>query len=603
MRFPQTFVDDLKSRADIVQVAQSYMKLTKKGANWMACCPFHKEKTPSFSVNPAKGIFYCFGCHKGGSVFNFVMEMEGASFPESIKIVAQKVGVSLPELIEDKKFQAKRIESEDVIELNKWAMEWWSSQLSSGRSRVASDYVASRGLTPETIKTFGIGYAPDSWDGLLTVLKQKGAAQYQIERSGLIVKKDETKFYDRFRDRLMFTVMDVQGRPIAFGGRTLKNEDAKYINSPETAAYIKGHNLFGLNLTRGEIRRQGFAILVEGFIDLIIPYQFGIRNIVASLGTAFTQEQARLIGKSSHKVVLNYDGDNAGIQAAQKALTILLAENIEVKVLTLPGGLDPDEFIRNNGVAEYHKQRSHAQSHIQFILGQAVKNRQLSNPADKEAAINEILPYIRAVNSRIQQREYFDLAVESLRITNAETRKELWISVRSEGKEVAPAVVTNQRVASIQLSGLEENFLRIVLADNKVRAALLPQLELEDYEDLVSRPLIQVLVDATQDDLIIDYGFLKSQLYDDPVSLFLPELLIRDKSELGTDEARMEIATRCLSLIKRNSCANQMRGLLTQMREYESRRQDVSELATRYNELMGRMTQLDGKATAEVIPL
>ncbi|MEP6707419.1 MAG: DNA primase, partial [Pyrinomonadaceae bacterium] len=247
MRYPQTFIDDLKRQADIVRVIQDYVSLKKKGANWMACCPFHKEKTPSFSVSPAKEIFYCFGCHKGGSVFNFVMEMERVTFPEAIKIVAEKNGVPLPKLVDDNRFETRRQESDDVIELNRWALEWWEQQLQqSPEARIARDYLSQRQITDETRMTFRLGYAPDSWDALTFQLKRKGATQLQIERSGLVVKKDEGGSYDRFRGRLIIPVIDIQGRPIAFGARTLKDEDAKYINSPETAAYIKGRNLFGL---------------------------------------------------------------------------------------------------------------------------------------------------------------------------------------------------------------------------------------------------------------------------------------------------------------------------------------------------------------------
>src|SRR6267378_7338629 len=414
MRYPQTFIDDLRRQADIVRVIQDYVSLKKKGANWMACCPFHKEKTPSFSVSPAKEIFYCFGCHKGGSVFNFVMELESVPFPEAIKIVAEKSGVPLPRLLDDSRFEAKRQEADEVIELNKWALEWWEQQLNLGGAeiRVARDYLAKREITDETRKTFRLGYAPDSWEALSSHLRQKGAAQAQIDRSGLVVKKDEGGSYDRFRGRLIFPVMDIQGRPIAFGGRTLKDEDAKYINSPETAAYVKGKNLFGLNLTRDEIRRQEFVILVEGFLDLVVPYQFGIKNVVASLGTALTPDQVKLLGRFARKVVLNYDGDRAGVQAAKKAIQILLAEDLEVKVLVLPDNADPDEFIRNRGASEYQRHRGDAKPHIQFVIDQAVRERNLHRPAEKAEAAEEVLPYVRAVRSRIQKREYFDIAMD-----------------------------------------------------------------------------------------------------------------------------------------------------------------------------------------------
>ena len=392
------------------------------------------------------------------------MEMERVSFPEAIKLVAEKSGVPLPKLIDDSRFEAKRHEADDVIQLNKWALEFWEQQLeSSGEAGIARDYLLRREITDETRKTFRLGYAPDSWDALSTYLRQKGAAQEQIDRSGLVAKKEETgRNYDRFRGRLIVPVMDIQGKPIAFGGRTLKDEDAKYINSPETAAYVKGRNLFGLNLTRDEIRRNGFAILVEGFLDLIVPYQFGVRNVVASLGTALTPDQAKLVSRFARKVVVNYDGDNAGVQAAKKAIEILLAEDLEVKILVLPDNSDPDEFIRKAGVNEYQRRRGEAQPHIQFVIDQAVRDRKLSNPADKEAAIDEVLPYIRAVPSRIQKHEYFDIT---------------WI--RSESRRfVAQGAVAFDpdswwarpgrpvhRQESVKMTVAEQRLLELLLAD------------------------------------------------------------------------------------------------------------------------------------------
>lgn len=550
MRYPQTFIDDLKRQADIVRVIEDYVQLKKKGANWMACCPFHKEKTPSFSVSPAKEIFYCFGCHKGGSVFNFVMEMERVSFPEAIKLVAEKSGVPLPKLIDDSRFEARRHEADDVIQLNKWALDWWEQHLeSSNEGRIARDYLQRREITDETRKTFRLGYAPDSWEALSSHLRQKGATQEQIDRSGLVVKKEEGGSYDRFRGRLMFPVMDIQGKPIAFGGRTLKDEDAKYINSPETAAYVKGRNLFGLNLTRDEIRRNGFAILVEGFLDLIVPYQFGICNLVASLGTALTPDQAKLLGRFARKVVVNYDGDNAGVQAAKKAIEILLAEDIEVKVLVLPDGSDPDEFIRKSGASEYQRQRGEAQPHLQFVIDQAVRNRKLNNPADKEAAIDEVLPYVRAVHSRIQKREYFDIAMDSLRIGDAVLRRELWQSIRGAG---TPGAVTTIRRATAKPTVAEERLLELLLADEGLRQDILSRLEAGDYDDLATAPIFGALVEGERAGLVVDFDYLSQKTEGDPIAQLLPSLLMSEFEHADGDQAqaRLLAAERCLDALR-----------------------------------------------------
>ena len=546
MRYPQTFIDDLKRQADIVRVVQDYVPLKKKGANWMACCPFHKEKTPSFSVSPAKEIFYCFGCHKGGTVFNFVMEIERVSFPEAIKLVAEKSGVPLPKLIDDSRFEARRQESDQVIELNKWALEWWEQQLeTSAEGRVAREYLKKREITNETQKTFRLGYALDSWDALSIYLRQKGATQEQIEKSGLVVKKEEGGSYDRFRGRLIFPVFDIQGRPIAFGGRTLKDESAKYINSPETAAYVKGRNLFGLNLTRDDIRRNGYAILVEGFLDLIVPYQFGIKNVVASLGTALTTDQVKLLGRFARKVVVNYDGDPAGVQAAKKAIEILLAEDIEVKVLVLPNDSDPDEFVRKFGAQEYQRQRGDAQPHIQFVINQAIRDRKLSNPADKEAAIDEVLPYIRAVTSRLQKREYFDIAMDSLRIGDATVRRELWQSIRTAGGTRVPVARRTQLKPTVA----ERQLLELVLSDSELRHEIFARLEPDDYEGLAAAAIFRALIDADKSDENCNYDYLASALAEDPVAELLPSLLMSEFEE-SDDESRRLRAERSLDQLK-----------------------------------------------------
>ncbi|HEU4767438.1 MAG TPA: DNA primase [Pyrinomonadaceae bacterium] len=589
MRYPQTFIDDLKRQADIVRVIQDYVQLKKKGANWMACCPFHKEKTPSFSVSPAKEIFYCFGCHKGGTVFNFVMEIERVPFPEAIKIVADKIGMPLPKMVDDGRFEARRHEADEVIQLNSWALDWWQKQLeSSPEGRIARDYLNQRQLTEDTQKTFRLGYAPDSWEALSSYLRQKGATQQQIERSGLVVKKDEGGSYDRFRGRLMVPVFDHQGRPIAFGGRTLKNEDAKYINSPETAAYVKGRNLFGLNLTRDDIRRQGFAILVEGFLDLIVPYQFGVRNIVASLGTALTQDQVKLLGRFARKVVVNYDGDRAGVQAAKKAIEVLLAEDIEVKVLVLPDNADPDEFIRKFGATEYQRRRAQAQPHIQFVIENALRDRSLHRPAEKAEAVEEVLPYIRAVNSRIQKREYFDMAMDALGIdrenVNTSTwRRELWQMVRDNRNRTPQSVQPVNRRS--EATAAEQRLLSLLFADEGLRRQVLPMLRKEDYEDLATAPLFQALFDLEREGATIDFENVSSKTDGEEFSKKIIPMLLMNSSLHGSNQHY--IPEECVSTFRLMRIDQQIEELRRELALAERAQDDekVSKLAAEQIEL------------------
>jgi DNA primase len=607
VRYPQTFIDDLRRQADIVRVIQDYVPLKKKGANWMACCPFHKEKTPSFSVSPTKEILYCFGCHKGGSVFNIVMEVESVPFPEAIKIVAEKSGVPLPRLVDDSRFEAKRQEADEVVELNKWALEWWEQQLTLGgaETRLVREYLEKREITDETRKTFRLGYAPDSWEALSSYLRQKGAAQAQIDRSGLVVKKEEGGSYDRFRGRLIFPVMDLQGRPIAFGGRTLKpDDDAKYINSPETAAYVKGRNLFGLNLTRDEIRRGGFAILVEGFLDLIIPYQFGVRNVVASLGTALTADQARLLGRFARKVVVNYDGDRAGVQAAKRAIEILLPEDLEVKVLVLPNKADPDEFIRQQGVNEYQRLRGDAQPHIQFVIDQAVADRNLHRPAEKAEAVEEVLPYVRAVRNRIQKREYFDIAIDALRISDVALKRELWHSVRSGAG--AGAIDLKQKVAGgseAKPTVAEQRLLELLFAEENIRQAILPRLSSDDFAELATAGLFQALLDSVKDGSPLDYASLSQRTEGDAVASELLPLLLMSDSLLVDDEdsdARRLTAERCIDTLRLMKVDRRIDELKTELAAAERNGDDarLGQLSIEQIELQKKRNALSPQAEA-----
>jgi DNA primase len=552
MRFPQTFIDDLRRQADIVRIVQDYVTLKKAGANWVAPCPFHKETKPSFSVSPAKEMFFCFGCHKGGSVFTFVMEIERVTFPEAIKIVAEKSGMPLPKMVDDSGFEARRRESDQVIELNQWALQWWQDQLESksGPARGVREYLKDRGITEETKQTFRLGFAPDSWEALSTHLRQKGATQEQLEKSGLVVKKDEGGSYDRFRARLIFPVSDVQGKPIAFGGRTLEPEgEPKYLNSPETAAYTKGRHLFGLNLTRDEIRRNGFAILVEGYLDLIVPYQFGVRNVVASLGTALTPEQVKLIGRFARKVVVNYDGDRAGVQAAKRAIETILAEDLEVKVLVLPDNADPDDFIRKYGVTEYQQRRGEAQPHIQFVIDQAVRDRNLHSPADKAAAVEETLPFVRAVRSRIQKREYFDIAMDALRV-QPDQRRELWQRIRSGASTDAATVQEMvRRSPASRPTVAEEKLLGLLLANEELRKIVLPRLEATHYEGLATEPIFRAVVRLDKEDKEIGFDSLSEATTDDTQAGELLARLMMAESAESFDEA-LAAADSCLDALR-----------------------------------------------------
>jgi DNA primase len=581
MRFPQTFLDDLKRQADIVRVVQDYVSLTKKGANWMACCPFHQEKSPSFSVNPSKEMFYCFGCQKGGSVFTFVMELEHVTFPEAVKIVAEKSGVPMPQLVEDDKFEARRKDADEIVQLNAWALDWWEQQYMEGAARGAREYVESRGITDETRRTFRLGFAPDSWDALSSYLKSKGASASQIERSGLVVKKDAGGFYDRFRGRVIFPVLDAQGRAVAFGARVLPGGgEPKYLNSPETAAYTKGRHLYGLHQNREEIRRKKFVILVEGYLDVIVPYQFGVKNCVASLGTSLTNEQARLMSRFARRVVVNYDGDRAGLKAAKRAidgfLPALLQEEFEIKVLVLPGNADPDEFIRSHGADEYNKRRGEAVAWIQFVIEQSLRDRNLLSPGDKAAAVEEVLPYIRTVPSGVQgtkRREYFDIAMNALRI-DSDIRRELWGTLRRSGNSEQELKIRQKiaRTVDTSVTVAEQRLLELLAHDAELRREILPRLEEDDYRELPSARVFEALKEIERDGLEVDFTTLGERTDGDAVAADLVPLILMGESARAEGEAADDTlaeAESCLAALKVMSVEHRLKGLAAEINEAE----------------------------------
>jgi DNA primase len=395
--YDQYFIDDLKDRADLVRIIEPYAPLKKKGANWMGCCPFHQEKTPSFSVSPSKGFYKCFGCGKGGNAYTFLMEMEGLSFPEAIQRVAEMSGVPLPEPVDDQQYaqskkrkEEKKQLSEQIVELNKIALEFWEVSLQSKdkKAKAARKYLEERGISDEIQKQFRIGFSSDSWDALLSHLREKSGDDKLIEQSGLVsVNEEKDRVFDRFRGRIMFPVLDVAGNPVAFGARAMGDDQPKYLNSPETPAYVKGQHLYGLFQSKEAIRQKKFAILVEGYLDLIALYQFGVTNVAASLGTAFTLEQSKLLSRFTKKIVINYDGDPAGIKAARRAIEELLPNDFEIKVLVLPNGQDPDDFIRANGFDAYNVARGRAASFLNFAFDASMRERSLANPRQKAEAI------------------------------------------------------------------------------------------------------------------------------------------------------------------------------------------------------------------------
>jgi DNA primase len=607
MLYPQYFIDDLKNRADLVRIIQPYAPdLKKKGANWMACCPFHQEKSPSFSVNPAKGFYKCFGCGKGGTAFNFVMEMEGLNFPEAVRRVADITGVMLPEPVDDTNYQknkARREEkkklSDEIIDLNQIALEFWEECLKADNKEAAAAraYLEQRGISGELQQRFRIGYSPDSWDALLNVLKKKRADEKLIEQSGLVsVNEEKERVFDRFRGRIMFPVLNVDGRPVAFGARAMKPDDQpKYLNSPETAAYVKGDHLYGIYQGKDEIRKRKFAILVEGYLDLIALAQFGVPNVVASLGTAFTEQQAKLLSRFANAVVINYDGDSAGVKAARRAIEQLLPHDFDVKVLVLPDGKDPDDFIRENGAAAYNERRGKAMSFLHFALDASMTGRSLANAKHRAQAIEEFLPVISAIRNNIQRRVSFDEAMNYFQIGDAGLRRELWSSLRS----ASPSRVVQRvaRAARARITKVEEELLGMLIFDSDLREIIIPQLETSDYENLATAEIFDALIQLHEHGEEVNSETLTMRLDDDETASDYAMKLLSGSPRREPDEALdtvLHAAEKCVWTLRDMAIVNRIIEINREHRAAEESGDTelISELAFEQIELQKILRQI-----------
>ena len=401
MAFPENFITELTDRNDIVEVVSSYVRLSKRsGANLFGLCPFHSEKTPSFSVSPDKQIYHCFGCGKGGGVINFIMEVENLSFPEAVEFLAKRVGMPLPEETNDRESRKRS----RMLALNKEAARFFYSQLSTPAGAAACDYMRQRQLSPATARRFGLGFAPDSWNSLTDAMKEKGFTEYELADAGLVRRGKNGGVYDTFRNRLMFPVIDVRGNVIGFSGRILGEGEPKYMNSPETLVFNKSRNLFALNLAKKS--KCGYIILSEGNIDVASLHQAGFDSAVASLGTSLTPEQARLLSRYTDQVIIAYDNDGAGIKAAQRAIGILEKLDLKVKVLRLEGAKDPDEFIKRKGPEAFRKLLEGSENQVDYRLRQVTAKYDLGVDEQKVDFLKEATELVARLPGTVERQVY-----------------------------------------------------------------------------------------------------------------------------------------------------------------------------------------------------
>ena len=401
MAIPESFLQELVERNDIVDVVGEYVRLTKRsGSNRFGLCPFHSEKTPSFSVSPDKQIYHCFGCGKGGGVINFIMEIESLSFPEAVEFLAKRVGMTMPEQEDSRESKKRR----RLLDINRDAAKFFYSCLSKPEGQSALEYMQRRQITPHTAKRFGLGYAPDTWDSLINAMRALGYSEYELFDAGLVRKGKSGGHYDTFRNRLMFPVIDVRGDVIGFSGRILGDGEPKYMNSPETMVFSKSRNLFALNLAKKS--KSGHIILAEGNVDVVMMHQAGFDGAVASLGTSLTPEQARLISHYTNEVIIAYDSDGAGKKAAQRAISLLEKLDLKVKVLSLSGAKDPDEYIKTKGADAFRNLIDKSENHIDYQLQSVTDKYDLTVDEQKVAFLKDASDMVAHLPGSVERQVY-----------------------------------------------------------------------------------------------------------------------------------------------------------------------------------------------------
>ena len=421
MYYPEELIEEVRTRNDIVEVISGYVRLQKKGSNYFGLCPFHNEKSPSFSVSPGKQMYYCFGCGAGGNVITFLMEYENQTFPEAVRTLAQRAGIALPEADDSKEARQADSRRAKLLEINKEAAKYFYYQLRTERGSVGMEYLRKRELSDETMNHFGLGYANKYSNDLIQYLKSKGYSEDLIRDAGLCNVDEKHGMYDKFWNRVMFPIQDINHRVIGFGGRVMGDGKPKYLNSPETEIFDKSRNLYGLNFARTS--RKGNVILCEGYMDVIAMHQAGFTQAVASLGTAFTSGQASLLRRYANEILLSYDSDGAGVNAALRAIGILKEAGMTGRVINLEPYKDPDEFIKALGGEEFQKRLDHAENSFFFELRQLQKNYDLSDPEQKTAFHREIARKLCTFSEEVERENYIEAVAQKYHISFENLRR------------------------------------------------------------------------------------------------------------------------------------------------------------------------------------
>lgn len=540
MRIPENKIEEIRSSADIVEIVSEFVQLRKRGKNFIGLCPFHSEKTPSFTVSEDKQIFHCFGCHSGGNVFKFLMDYEKISFIEAVQEVALKVGINL-EYEEDT--TGKESEQEILYEINVQAARYFSDNLlNSPEGEVARKYFQERKIKPQTMRAFGLGYSLNGWENFVEFAKSQKIDLEKAIQLGLIGQQNDGRLYDKFSDRIIFPIFSASGRVIAFAGRILENREgsAKYLNSPESSIYVKGRVLYGLSFSKDEIRKLDKAILVEGYMDLISLYQNGIKNVVAVSGTALTEDQVQLLSRYTKNVVLLFDADTAGIKASMRSIELLLKRDIEVKIATLPSGEDPDSYINNYGKDDFDELIRKAQNFLEYQTAYFDANGFFEDHKKTAEAIRELVKMLALIDDELKRNLLLKSIAKKFnlreKLLETELEKILKSKVRQESsRPIVKDGRPNKEKTGFQFTAtdskigtyytLEKELVKLLYEGNKeVIDLIFSNFSPDDFNYQFHQELVNLVYDAYQSEEDLSASSLIAKVKEEEQQAYLLEI-------------------------------------------------------------------------------
>lgn len=591
VRYSDDLIDEIRNRNDIVDIISQYVVLKRSGRNFFGLCPFHKEKSPSFSVSPDKQIFHCFGCGVGGNVFHFLSKIENLSFRETIEMLAEKSGIELPVLEGEQDSQLLKQKAK-VYEINQIAAEFYHENLYQSSAKLAQEYVKKRKLDNYTLKTFLIGYS-GKYNELYTLLNQKGFTEEEILASSLVNKTQDGKFIDRFRGRLMFPIQDTRNRVIAFGGRVLDDSKPKYINSPENIVYSKGRHLFGLNIAKkNDIKK---IIIVEGYMDAISLHQRGISNVVASLGTAMTEAQGRLLRKSSQQVIIGYDSDGAGQAATMRGLEILQGLGCDVRILQMEGAKDPDEFVIKYGPERFEKQVEKAISLVEYKIKVLKNTLNIEHPNDKIKFLKEIAKVLSKIDNEIEREVYLEKISLEYKISKE--------AVYAEINKLTSSSLTNKKLlekAKPKIQKKEQGPIgEQLLKREKLIIYLLINYPEQSYKKIKDEILVENIKDVKNQNIIkkLYEEFEKGNSNTNNIlDWFEEEEIINEISWILAYDFEITEVNKCiediLNLYKKEKKIEERNAIIKQLEKEGLSQEQTKELEKRLNEIIIQLAKM-----------